>query len=401
MPFRHLSDDVLELLTLLGDVGARFLAADAATAVAGEVFAALSTKLDLEVYLNYLVSDDGAALRLSSYAGITPAVADSLETLQFGDAICGAVAVQRQRIIAEDVQRAANPMFELVRTLGISAYACHPLMAGERLIGTLSFGTRSRERFTPLELELMQAVASFAALAIDRATVVARQRRAQALLSRAQEDERRRISRELHDEMAQLLAGLRMELESLDGMIQLVPQASAKVQRLQRLVSDIGRDVHRIALQLRPAALDDLGLQLALTNYVEQWSQRYHVAIDLHTSGLDPGTPDSVQTTIYRIVQEALTNIIQHARATRVSVIVQALAHHVQAVIEDNGVGFSVEERHHPDGKVHLGLAGMEERASLMGGTLTIESTPGQGTSVYVRIPIPPAPPAVSSSHGQ
>jgi signal transduction histidine kinase len=387
MPFRHFSEDVLELLSVLGDVGARFLASTEGETVAAQVFNALSTRLDLGIYLNYLLADDGRTLQLNSYAGFDEATAASMAELKLGEFACGTVALTRERLVAEDVQRGDSPLFGLAKTLDVTAYACHPLLAGERLIGTLSFGSRTRERFTRVELELMQTVATFAALAIDRATVSQRHRRAQVLLARAQEDERRRMSRELHDEMAQQLAALRLELETLDGLIPATPEAAAKLLTLQHLVNEIGRGAHHIALELRPVALDDLGLQLALTNYIEEWSQRYGLPIDLHVSGLERRAPEEVETAIYRIVQEALTNVAKHAQASRVSVIVQAVDHHVQAIIEDNGIGFDDESGERATPASGLGLAGMEERASLLGGSLTVERASPQGTSIYARIP--------------
>lgn len=389
MPFRHLSDDVLDLLTLLGEIGTRFLTAVDAETVAADVFNALSAKLNLGVYLNYLLADDGRSLRLNSYAGIDDSAARSLAVLKLGQAICGTAALHRTRIVGEDVQHTEDPLFDLVRQLGVTAYACHPLLAGGRLIGTLSFGSRSRNRFTAVELELMHTVATFAAVAIDRANVSERHRRAQMLLGRAQEDERRRLSRELHDEMAQRLAGLSLELSALEPLIKPFSAGTAKIEALQRLVGDLGCSVHRIAVELRPAALDDLGLSLALSNYVEEWSQRCAIPVDLHISGLERRAPEAVETAVYRIVQEALTNVVKHARATRVSLVIRATEHHLQAVIEDNGIGFGADGQP-PGGTApsQLGLAGMDERASLLGGSVTVESAPGRGTSLYVRIPV-------------
>ena len=390
MPFRHLSEDVLDLLSLLGDIGTRFLAAEDAETVAADVFNALSTRLNLGVYLNYLLAEDGRSLRLNSYAGIDAPAARSLAVLELAQAIGDDGSLGRAGVVAakKDGGRRHDSLADRVRTLGVAAYACHPLLAGDRLIGALSFGSRSRERFTTVELELMHTVANFAAIAIDRANVTERHRRAQVLLARAQEDERRRLSHELHDEMAQRLAGLSLELQSLERLVMPSPAGMAKIVALQQLVGDLGRGVHRIALELRPAALDDLGLALALSNYVEEWSQRCGIPVDLHTNGLERRAPDAVETAVYRIVQEALTNVVKHACARRVSIVIRAADHHVHAVIEDDGVGFRVEDLSAGGASSQLGLAGMDERAALVGGTVTVESARGQGTSVYVRIPV-------------
>ena len=144
-------------------------------------------------------------------------------------------------------------------------------------------------------------------------------------------------------------------------------------------------DVHTLAVQLRPSVLDDLGLSAALDRQVLDWSNRYHIHMDLvvHLGG--DRLPDVIETTLYRIVQEALTNVARHANARSVSILVERRQQDVIAVIEDDGIGFDVEQIH---GYRHLGLAGIRERAELLGGSITIESSLGSGTSLYIRLPL-------------
>jgi signal transduction histidine kinase len=162
------------------------------------------------------------------------------------------------------------------------------------------------------------------------------------------------------------------------------------LQRLQDLSDEIGREVHHIALELRPTALDDFGLHAALLNYVTEWSDRSEIEVDFHTGGLDKQRlPPQVETTLYRIVQEALTNVIKHAHAKRVSVILEHRPDHVLAIVEDDGEGFDTEAvMNSASVDPRLGLLGMRERAALVGGTLEIETSPGSGTTVFVRIPL-------------
>jgi PAS domain S-box-containing protein len=212
----------------------------------------------------------------------------------------------------------------------------------------------------------------------------------------AQEAERARISRELHDVTGQIVTALLLGLGSLKAE-PLSANASQTVQTLFALAQELAEQSHRLSFALRPTALDDLGLVLALHNHVEQWSQWNNLPVDFQAIGFDGEhhrLPGDIETGIYRIVQEALTNISRHAsdgmdRTNQVSLLLQCGPTQVQAIIEDDGVGFDVAavQSVSPD-KRRLGLFGMEERASLMGGTLAIESAPGQGTTVLLRVPL-------------
>ena len=151
----------------------------------------------------------------------------------------------------------------------------------------------------------------------------------------------------------------------------------APCRRARAVAQQLDRDVDHLVWELRPTALDDLGLRAALTNYVQDWSKRVGIAAELHTSGLlDERLPSDAETTLYRIAQEALTNVAKHARAEHVDVILERRADHVLLVVEDDGVGFdpAAGARHGRD----LACSGMQERAALVGATLEIESSTGQ-----------------------
>ena len=206
----------------------------------------------------------------------------------------------------------------------------------------------------------------------------------------AQEEERRRISRELHDHLGQRMAALMLGLKTLDADAHGGAAALPGLLNLQALADNLTSDLHALAWGLRPPALDDLGLHTALYNYVEEWAERARVTIDFHSQALEGRRlPHDIEITLYRIAQEALTNILKHARANHVSVVLEHVGEHVIAVIEDDGCGFDAEGALKPSGRGHkLGLLGMNERVSMLGGVLSIESTCGVGTSVFVRIPL-------------
>lgn len=388
--------EVLALLRQLGELATRCVAAPDVEGVATAVFKSFSDQLQLDLYLNFIVEPDRGALRLSSYSGIDGATAEALCTLEPGQAICDTVAMRRQPIVAEDVQGAGDPLADLVRSLGVTAYACQPLLAGERLVGTISFGSRSRPHFRPVELQLMETVASFAAVAIDRAALAQRHRRAQRLLARAQDEERRRLARELHDGMAQHLAGLSIGLRALEPPLAAADGGLPRLRALEALADEIGAEIHRVAAALRPVALDDLGLAAALATYVDEWSQRYGVEVDLALGCRARRLIPDLETAVYRIVQESLANVAKHAHAARVRVVVEEGEREVRVLVEDDGAGFDVDAvrtRALSSGS-HVGLIGLEERGALLDGTVSIESTPGRGTRVSARLPIDaPGPP--------
>lgn len=207
----------------------------------------------------------------------------------------------------------------------------------------------------------------------------------------AQEDERQRIARELHDQTGQYLAALLMGLKALENLTAPASLARGSVGKLQALAARFSQDARRLALELRPTALDDLGLHAALTNYVDEWSERSGITIDFHSNGLiNRRLPQHIETALYRVIQETLNNVLKHARAGRVSVILENRGGRVLAVLEDDGVGFDVEAAlGAPIVERRLGLTGMRERIEAVGGTLEIESAPGVGTTIVARIHVP------------
>ncbi|MBI5683789.1 MAG: PAS domain S-box protein [Verrucomicrobia bacterium] len=202
----------------------------------------------------------------------------------------------------------------------------------------------------------------------------------------AQEDECRRVSVELHDQMGQGLTALMLGLNALQAPKAGKGPDARQLQQLQELANDLMSRVHRLAWELRPAALDDLGLASALKRYVEECSQRSGLAVDFHVSGLaDQRLQPSIETTFYRVVQEALTNVIKHAQANRVSVLLDYRRDSVLVIVEDNGKGFDVGKvMNSINSSGRLGLLGMQERAALVGAKFNIESTPDAGTTVFL-----------------
>jgi signal transduction histidine kinase len=212
-----------------------------------------------------------------------------------------------------------------------------------------------------------------------------------AKIMSTQEDERKRISRELHDETSQALASLKVGLRLVEDLTDPV-QIKGKLTELRALVAQTLENVHQIAVELRPNLLDDVGLVAAIKGYVEDYSTRVKIKVDFHASNINEQRLSAdVRMTVYRIVQEALTNIAKHSEASNVSVVLMSRDSSLVTIVEDNGKGFDVNRTMNSHHGKKLGLFGMYERASLIGGNLTIESDPDIGTSVFFEMPLPSA----------
>jgi signal transduction histidine kinase len=206
-------------------------------------------------------------------------------------------------------------------------------------------------------------------------------------LVNTQEEERRNLSRELHDHVAQVLTGLRMELGRLERLTApSTPQVGPVVAGCKELVDDMFRTVRNLALGLRPSMLDDFGLQAALEWHVRDFTARYAITVNLKIEGHFDTLPDKHRTCVYRVVQEAMTNCARHAHAQTIDVVVRALAGQLSVTVTDDGVGLDPDKRR--DG---LGLRGIEERVKELQGAMTISPEPANGTTLTIRLPLPRA----------
>jgi signal transduction histidine kinase len=205
----------------------------------------------------------------------------------------------------------------------------------------------------------------------------------------AQEAERKRIARELHDSLGQYLTAVQLGLNAIARWCATDSPAGEELMKLRELTSDIGHEVNRMAWELRPTALDDLGLETAITQYLEEWAERSRLRFDLQVNLGDRRLPQTVETTVYRALQEAITNVVRHAEAQRVAVILEAAGQHLQMIVEDDGKGFALDETNgNAEEPLRLGLLGIRERLTLVDGTLEVESSPGQGTTLFLRVPV-------------
>jgi PAS domain S-box-containing protein len=247
--------------------------------------------------------------------------------------------------------------------------------------GPASSGSAAEDTATETRRQLSESKTLLAAEIADRTQAEASRGRLLRRLVVAQEEERRRLARELHDGLGQRLTALRLSLEALDkAPAEQRRQITAALETLAR----IDQDVDFIAWELRPAALDELGLARVLDTYVREWSRHAGIRVVFHSR---PGNldrfPPEVEASVYRIAQEALNNVAKHSGARSVNVLLELRGDTLALVVEDDGQGF----QHAVMGETMIGLSGMRERALAVGGTLEIEPTPGGGATVLANIP--------------
>jgi signal transduction histidine kinase len=218
-------------------------------------------------------------------------------------------------------------------------------------------------------------------------TVAQALREAKSLARRlveVQENERRSIARELHDEAGQALASLRYGLRLLEREIDEGGSATERVAELMQRTDAVIDSLHRLVADLRPASLDHLGLEAALRQYSRSAGSKFGLEVRFKARGFGGDRlPQVVETALYRVVQEAMANVVRHAHATRVDVLLEHRGDRVFVMVEDDGVGFEPDL---VDRGNHFGLLGIQERAEALGGTLTLESTPGAGTTIAVEV---------------
>jgi len=269
------------------------------------------------------------------------------------------------------------------RRLGARAGLYVPLLVRERAMGVLIAHDKETGSgaFGDDDMRLAEQFAARAAIAVELSERVARD--ALRRVVAGQELERRRLARELHDETGQALTSILLGLKGVEEASESEPVAEA-ARNLRELVVATLQDVRRLAVELRPKALDDFGLVPALERLVQTFSEQTGIDVQLESRLGDERLAAEIETTLYRLVQESLTNVVKHAHASTVSIVLVRRDGKVTAIVEDDGRGFDQAEARR-DG---LGLVGMRERAALVGGRLTIESSAGAGTTIAVEVPV-------------
>ncbi len=272
------------------------------------------------------------------------------------------------------------------------SYAALSLVFNGEKKGVLKLLSKNKYFFTSERLQLIRSYANLAAVAIKNTWLYEQvqqgNKQLQALsqrLLKAQEEERLHLSRELHDESGQLLAALSVQMGLLKRDSANSEVISQRINELIKISNELQENLHILAVNLRPASLDHLGLVNALQQHTEEFSRQHNIQVEFEAVCMeDVRLSIEVETALFRVVQEALTNIVLHAQATRIDVLISRNNDLAAVIVEDNGVGFKLLAM---TAEKHLGLFGMRERIEMLGGEFTIESTIGKGTTVKAEVP--------------
>jgi len=307
------------------------------------------------------------------------------------------LASQREPLLVEGIQ----PADDLHRIFppSLSSVLAAPLLVDGSVAGIVLVGSCKPGQFAQDKLSLLQLVAGRAASLIEHALLLEQVRagraRSQLLaqqLMEAQEAERRHLARELHDEIGQALTALKINLQGLQYVVRdSVP--AARLGESIALVDNVLQQVRSMSLDLRPSMLDDLGLAAALRWYLDRQAKRAGFTAEFRSDASDIRAPANFETACFRVAQEAITNIIRHARAQHVGVELVQRDEELQLTIQDDGTGFDVTAAHSRASRGgSLGLLGMQERVLLIGGRIEIDSGAGRGTAIHVRFPLAARP---------
>jgi signal transduction histidine kinase len=335
--------------------------------------------LDARVVLIALPTADGRSLTVEAAGGETAGGLLGLR-LERARSKAGRTLARRRSERIDSLIDDPEVEQSLPRLIDATAAIYVPLLVRDRAVGVVAVYDKqgADPRFSDADMRVAQAFANRAALALDLSERVGRE--AVRALLEGQELERGRLSRELHDETGQALTSILLGLKLLEQQVGKEP-----VAQIRALVGSALADVRRLTVELRPPALDDFGLAAALERLTSVVAARSGLNVQLEV-GTGSTLPPEYETALYRIVQEGLTNIVKHADASSVSVVVAFTASSVRTVIEDDGVGFRIEDVR----EGALGLVGMRERVSLLDGRFDIESAPGAGTTLVIDLPQDP-----------
>ena len=334
------------------------------------------------------------------YRGLSAKYVEQME-MSLGEGVAGKVAETGEPIVLENISsdpRAAHP--DLVSTEGLGGFISVPLKAKDRVLGVMNIASHVSGKFSADDMFLLNSIGCQLGTAIEQARLYQRlemgKERYQTLLQHAltaQEEERKRIARELHDETSQALTSLTLNLQAaitkaeIDG----VEDADfiGKLRKIQSLAVHTQNEISKLMKELRPTLLDELGLPAAISRYAKDSLESLGTKVFTEFEGVEERLPTEVEVTLFRIAQGTVGNILEHAEAKNVSISLECNASECVLEVNDDGKGFDVNKITRVDkGGRGAGLFTMKERARLIGGACNIRSRPGKGTRIAVKIPL-------------
>ncbi len=311
-------------------------------------------------------------------------------TVAKGEGLSGEVMTTGRPTVIDNYQAYPRGVPAFVEA-GLTSVAVVPIVSGDRTFGALSvLSLNARKSFSDREVAILTAIGRQAGIAIENAYLYENMRFYARKITQAQENERKRIARELHDDTIQSLIALSRQMEALlTSGEKLASGMTGRIQELQEQTLDVIKRVRRFSQDLRPSILDDLGLLPTLQELMAELNREDGLKAEFHVIGRERRLSTEVELTLFRIAQEALNNVRRHAEADRVVTTVEMSDSAVRMMVEDDGKGFKPPTfTDHPSTTNKLGLIGMQERARLLGGMLVVNSAPGRGTKVIVNVPV-------------
>ena len=350
----------------------------------------------VEVGSIYLLEGEDRALKLRVCCGMSEESAEAAGRMALTDVACGGVLQVGEPVVVQNLAQTTRASYGALQREALSSLVHVPLLAKGTPVGTLCLGARDSHQFTDEEISLLSAIGSQIAIAVENAQLYEELSRKEQLrgellrrIISVQEDERKRIARELHDETSQTLTALLYALDGT-GTNCRTPETAHLLDKMRRLTLSSIDSVHKVIFDLRPTMLDQLGLIAALRWYAESHLAESGTRVQVSEFGGVRRLPSVVETALFRTVQEAINNVARHAGARHLQIVFDFPDHQVEIRVEDDGIGFDLKRvRVSPNSLVGLGLLSMHERMSAVGGEFFLDSAPGQGTVVLLRVPIP------------
>jgi signal transduction histidine kinase len=346
-----------------------------------------------------LIDEQTETLSYRVHRGLSDKYAQEMH-LKIGEGIAGRVAQSGKSVLLEDIStdsRAASP--DLITTEGLKAFISVPLRAKDTVLGVLNVASHLPHHFTKDDMHLLHAIGDQVGVAIEQAELYERLRKERQNYQRlarhmlmAQEEERGRVARELHDETSQSLTGLSLSMQALLTIAKTSDFGDAafkaKLEKAYNITLQLNSEISKIMKSLRPTALDSLGLGPAVHQYAENRLHSVGINVSVKGTGMEQRLPKEVEFALYRIAQGAIANIAWHSKAKNAVINLRHTSDEFAREIEDDGKGFDASKPLQVDESGHgRGLLSMKERASLLGGTCDIQSQPGKGTKITVRMP--------------
>jgi len=353
--------------------------------------------METEVALIFSLDEKAKELRVLAYEGVSDKFARDVDQLKLGEGFNGRVAQTGEPLVVEDASHDPRLARQVVKREKIEAALIVPIRVRGLIVGTVCVANRRPRQFLPEEVDLLTAIGNQIGITIENAKFYQEQQRMQENLrfyvqqiTRAQEEERKRIARELHDDTAQTLIALSHQIEDFaSNNKQLSADDIGLLKSWREQFRDVLQRLRYFSRDLRPSVLDDLGLLPALEWLTDDLEKQSGIEADLRVVGAQQRLSPEVELLLFRIIQEAISNARRHAEASKIEVCVEFDEGKIVATVRDNGKGFELPRtlgELSRNGK--LGLIGAEERARLLGGSLTVQSEPSKGTTVVIEAPV-------------